>query len=89
MLLLICIDFHVSNFHSSQSGGFAPFGWHGILAALPLGGVVYSLIGGNNVLQLAEETQKPATQYTTCIDRGDYFLCGDLYFGAVCFCGRG
>lgn len=59
LILLISIDFHTSNFSSAQQGGFAPYGWHGILSALPLGGVVYSLIGANNILQLAEETKNP------------------------------
>lgn len=58
-ILLISIDFHFSNFHAAASGGFAPAGWHGILAALPLGGVIYSLIGANNILQLAGETRNP------------------------------
>ena len=78
MLLLICIDFHASNFHSSQSGGFAPFGWHGILAALPLGGVVYSLIGGNNVLQLAEETKNPQRNIPLALI-GAIIFCAVIY----------
>jgi amino acid transporter len=58
-VLLIVIDFHLSNFNASTSGGFAPAGWHGILASLPLGGIIYSLIGANNVLQLAGESRNP------------------------------
>lgn len=59
ILILLACDFHSSNFISSQSGGFAPFGLKGILAALPLGGVIYSFIGSNTILQLAAETKKP------------------------------
>jgi len=58
-LLLIYTDFNVANFHAPQTGGFAPYGWHGILAALPLGGIIYAYIGSNTVLQLAGETKNP------------------------------
>lgn len=59
LCVLIFMDFHASNFTSATSGGFMPDGWHGILAALPLGGVIYSFIGSNTVLQLAGETKRP------------------------------
>src|SRR5262249_7573408 len=58
-VFLISMDFHTANFHAASSGGFAPYGIHGILAALPLGGVIFSLIGANNILQLAAETKNP------------------------------
>jgi amino acid transporter len=51
------MDFHLSNFHSA--GGFAPDGWHGILAALAAGGVVYSFIGYSPAIQMAAETKNP------------------------------
>lgn len=73
-ILLICIDFHTANFHATQSGGFAPYGWHGILAALPLGGIVYSLIGANNILQLAGETKNPQRNIPLAL------------IGAIAFC---
>ena len=76
--LLICIDFHTSNFHAAQSGGFAPFGWHGILAALPLGGIVYSLIGANNILQLAAETKNPQRHIPLALI-GAITFCAILY----------
>jgi len=56
ILVLFSVDFHRANF-SKMPGGFAPYGWQGILAALPLGGVIYSFIGSNTVLQLAGETK--------------------------------
>jgi len=59
VILLMSSSFHASNFHGASPGGFAPYGWHGILAALPLGGVIYSFIGSNTVLQLAGETKNP------------------------------
>jgi amino acid transporter len=59
ILILVVTNFHANNFYAAESGGFAPYGWHGILAALPLGGIIYSFIGSNTVLQLAGETKNP------------------------------
>lgn len=59
VFVLLILDFHSSNFVAAATGGFIPYGWHGVLAALPLGGVVYSFIGSNTVLQLAGETKNP------------------------------
>ena len=58
-LLLLFADFHHQNFVFTQSGGFAPYGWQGILSALPLGGVIYSFIGSSTVLQMAGESKNP------------------------------
>jgi amino acid transporter len=58
VIILLGFNFHISNF-AFESHGFAPYGWHGIFAALPLGGVIYSFIGSNTVLQLAGETKNP------------------------------
>jgi len=57
--ILLIVDFHSSNFTNPAAGGFFPTGWHGVLAALPLGGVIYSFIGSSTVLQLAGETHNP------------------------------
>lgn len=54
---LFVLDFHTDNF--TASGGFMPFGWHGVLTALPLGGVIFSFIGYNSAVQLAEEAKHP------------------------------
>ena len=40
--------------------GFFPSGWHGVLSALPLAGVVFSFIGFSPALQLAGEAKDPA-----------------------------
>ncbi len=58
-ILLVTLSFHPHNFVASQSGGFMPTGWQGILTALPLGGVIYSFIGSNTILQLAGEVKNP------------------------------
>ncbi len=78
MVLLLVIDFHSSNLHSAAAGGFAPYGWHGILAALPLGGVVFSLLGANTVLHLAAETKNPQ-RYIPLALIGSIIICALLY----------
>lgn len=78
ILLLILSDFHASNFHAAGAGSFAPFGLHGILAALPLGGVIYSFIGSNTVLQLAGETKNPQRSIPLALI-GSMIFCTILY----------
>lgn len=75
VILLMVIGFKSHNF---QSQGFAPMGWHGILAALPLGGVIYSFIGSNTVLQLAGETKNPQRSIPLALI-GSMIFCIILY----------
>jgi amino acid transporter len=56
ILVLITLSFHPGNFHAG--GGFAPFGAHGIFAALPLG-VVFALQGFEQAIQLGGEAKNP------------------------------
>jgi amino acid transporter len=86
-IILLTVDFHAANFHSETTGGFAPFGWHGILAALPLGGVIYSFIGSNTILQLAGETKNPQRNIPLALI-GSVIFCMILYvFLQVAFVG--
>jgi amino acid transporter len=78
VIILFSVSFHSSNFHAAAQGGFAPFGWHGILAALPLGGVIYSFIGSNTVLQLAGETKNPQRSIPLALI-GTMIFCTLLY----------
>ncbi len=78
VILLIGANFHSSNFHSISQGGFAPYGLHGILAALPLGGIIYSFIGSNTVLQLAGETKNPQRSIPLALI-GSMIFCTILY----------
>ncbi|WP_232241185.1 APC family permease, partial [Kutzneria sp. 744] len=52
VLVLLPLSFHGANF--SAGGGFMPFGFHGVFAALPLG-VVFALQGFEQCIQLAAE----------------------------------
>jgi amino acid transporter len=56
IVVLIAVSFHGSNF--TAGGGFAPFGAHGIFAALPLG-VVFALQGFEQAVQMAGEARDP------------------------------
>ncbi len=78
VIILIGADFHSANFHNQHQGGFAPYGLHGILAALPLGGVIYSFIGSNTVLQLAGETKNPQRSIPLALI-GSMIFCMILY----------
>ncbi len=53
---LLFTVFHFSNF--SAGGGFAPFGFHGIFAALPLG-VVFAIEGFEQAIQVGGEAENP------------------------------
>lgn len=78
VILLIGTHFHFNNFHEETKGGFYPFGLHGIFAALPLGGVIYSFIGSNTVLQLAGETKNPQRSIPLALI-GSMIFCTILY----------
>ena len=56
VLVLLAVSFHPSNF--TAGGGFAPFGAHGIFAALPLG-IVFSLQGFEQAVQMGGEARNP------------------------------
>ncbi len=64
VVVLIVLGFHISNFHAG--GGFAPFGAHGIFAALPAG-VVFALQGFEQAAQMAGEAKNPRRDVSRAI----------------------
>ena len=56
IIALMATAFHGSNF--TAVGGFAPFGFHGIFAALPLG-IVFSVAGFEQAIQVGGEADNP------------------------------
>jgi amino acid transporter len=56
IIVLLVVSFTASNF--TAGGGFAPFGAHGVFAALPLG-VVFALQGFEQAVQLGGESRNP------------------------------
>jgi amino acid transporter len=64
------LAFHGSNFHTGSlkgaGGGFMPFGWHGVFAALPVG-VVFAMQGFEQAAQLAGEAANPKRDLSRAI----------------------
>jgi amino acid transporter len=58
------LSFNPSNFHAG--GGFMPFGFHGVFAALT-GGVVFALQGFEQAVQLAGEARNPRRDLSRAI----------------------
>jgi amino acid transporter len=56
VVVLIVVSFHASNF--TAGGGFAPYGAHGVFAALPLG-AMFALQGFEQAAQLGSEARNP------------------------------
>ena len=56
IVALLVTVFHFSNF--TAGGGFAPYGFHGIFAALPLG-IVFALEGFEQAIQVGGEAENP------------------------------
>lgn len=65
IVVLLSVTFHGSNF-SSGHGGFAPFGAHGIFAALPAG-VVFALQGFEQAVQMGGEARDPQKHMSRAI----------------------
>ncbi len=57
VILLLVTNFHSNNF--SSYGGFAPYGTSGIMAAVPLGGIVFAYLGFRQALDLGGEAKNP------------------------------
>lgn len=56
VVVLVTLTFHPGNF--TAGGGFAPFGAHGVFAALPAG-VVFALQGFEQAIQVSGEARNP------------------------------
>jgi amino acid transporter len=56
VIVLITVSFHAPNF--TAGGGFAPYGAHGVFAALPLG-VVFAMYGFEQTAQMSGEVRDP------------------------------
>jgi amino acid transporter len=64
IIVVASLSFHPGNF--TAGGGFAPFGVHGIFAALPAG-VVFALQGFEQAVQLAGEAKDPKRDLSKAI----------------------
>jgi amino acid transporter len=83
---LLFTVFHSSNF--TAGGGFAPYGFHGIFAALPLG-VVFAIEGFEQAIQVGGEAENPqkniprAVIYSMIIGTVIYLLLEVAFVGAL------
>ena len=57
IFVLAAVSFHSSNF--GANGGFMASGWKNILVAIPGTGIVFSLLGFEQAIQLAGESENP------------------------------
>jgi amino acid transporter len=86
VVVLLTLTFHASNF--TAGGGFAPFGAHGIFAALPAG-VVFALQGFEQAVQVAGEARNPqkdvsrAVIVATLIGTAIYILLEVAFIGGL------
>jgi amino acid transporter len=84
---LAASSFHGSNF--SANGGFMAEGWKNILLAIPLSGIVFSLLGFEQAIQLAGESENPkkhlprATILSILIGAAIYILIQVVFIGAL------
>ncbi len=62
--VIASLSFHPGNF--TAGGGFMPFGWHGVFAALPVG-VVFALQGFEQAVCLAGEARNPRKDLSRAI----------------------
>ncbi len=86
ILVLFFTHFDTSNF---TSHGFAPFGLHGILAAVSDGGAVFALVGFEQAVQLGGESKNPqrdmprAVIFSMLIGATIYVLLQVVFIGAL------
>jgi len=86
VIILVSLTFHASNF--TAGGGFAPYGAHGIFAALPAG-VVFALQGFEQAIQVSGEAKNPqkdisrAVIVATMIGTTVYILLEIAFIGAL------
>jgi amino acid transporter len=86
ILVLFFTHFDTSNF---TSHGFAPFGLHGVLKAVSVGGAVFSLVGFEQAVQLGGESKNPqrdmprAVIFSMLIGATIYILLQVVFIGAL------
>lgn len=86
VIVLLTLQFHGSNFHAG--GGFMPFGWHGVFAALPAG-VVFAVQGFEQAIQMAGEARDPGRDISraiivaTLVGVGIYILLEIAFIGGL------
>jgi amino acid transporter len=78
VVVLLVVAFHPGNF--TAGGGFNPFGWKGIFAAIPVGGVIFAYLGFEQAIQLGAESQNPRRNIP-------FAVIGSMIIGIVLYLG--
>lgn len=76
LITLFSLGFKVGNF--THFGGFFPLGWKGVLTALPMAGVMFSLIGFSSAIQMVGEAKNPKRNIPLAVF-GSLLICVILY----------
>ena len=77
IVAILFARFQPSNF---TSHGFAPYGFHGVLAAVAIGGIVFAYTGFEQAVQLGAETKNPGRNIPFAL-LGSLVVCSILYIG--------
>ena len=86
-IIILFTHFHAGNFNSH--GGFTPFGWKAVFAAIPGAGIVFAYLGFEQADQLAGEIKNPqrnlprAIIYAILIATVIYILLQVVFIGAL------
>ncbi|WP_058493986.1 APC family permease [Legionella worsleiensis] len=75
---LIYSTYHSNNF--TQYGGFMPYGWEGVMAAMSSGGVLFSLLGFRQIIIMMGEIENPG-KYVPLVLISSIILTTLLYTG--------
>ncbi|TCT03216.1 APC family permease [Aquabacter spiritensis] len=78
VVTLLATRLEVSNF--TDHGGFAPFGWAGVLSAVSSGGVIFSFIGFRHAVDMAGEVRNPGFNIPAALILS-VFICFIIYGG--------
>nr|WP_019216602.1 APC family permease [Legionella tunisiensis] len=76
VISLLTMSYHANNFF--QYGGFMPYGWQGIMAAMSNGGILFSLLGFRQVIIMMGEIEQPG-KYVPLILMGSLLVTTLLY----------
>ncbi|WP_066902889.1 APC family permease [Mycolicibacterium houstonense] len=79
-LALLAMSFDGDVLTSTETGGFAPFGFGAIFAAVSSGGVLFTLMGARQAVELAAETTKPKVNIPFALI-GSILICGAILIG--------
>lgn len=76
IIVLLSLSYHPENL--SAYGGFMPYGWQGVMAAMSNGGVLFSLLGFRQVVVMMSEIDNP-NRYVPIVLFSSLFITTLLY----------